>query len=239
MILLLSLAMLKMPPQVCAETSIPKPAVPEFTVTLIDSSYDVPASSSIDPYTGQTVTRPASHVESRTIEISIKNQPFTPYGTINFFYNIRFKGHFSEDWSELFRVSDGYPTQDLESEYTVLSFVGEYSSTEGMEFRTSAVLTNFPPGAQVDFQVKAMIGSVNRDPLGGWIFSGEESGWSNTQTITIGEGQTPTPSPETTPTITPYQEPQQTEQEIIIGAAIAAAIIGAGIGLLIYLIKRK
>jgi hypothetical protein len=48
----------------------------------------------------------------------------------------------------------------------------------------------------------------------------------------------PTPTP--TPTITPYQEPQQTEQlEIIIGAAIAAAIIGAGLGLLIYLVKRK
>jgi hypothetical protein len=48
----------------------------------------------------------------------------------------------------------------------------------------------------------------------------------------------PTPTP--TPTITPYQEPQQTEQlEIIIGAAIAVAVIGAGLGLLIYLIKRK
>ena len=49
----------------------------------------------------------------------------------------------------------------------------------------------------------------------------------------------PTPTPTSTPTITPYQEPQQTEQEIIIGAAIAAAVIGAGLGLLIYLIKRK
>jgi hypothetical protein len=50
----------------------------------------------------------------------------------------------------------------------------------------------------------------------------------------------PTPTPTTTPTPTPPQEPQQTDQtEAIIGVAIAVAVIGAGLGLLIYLIKRK
>jgi hypothetical protein len=53
------------------------------------------------------------------------------------------------------------------------------------------------------------------------------------------QSETPTSSPAATPTPTPYQEPQQTEQETIIGAAIAAVVIGAGLGLLIYLIKRK
>ena len=28
--------------------SIPKPSIPEFTVNLIDSSYDIPPSSSVD-----------------------------------------------------------------------------------------------------------------------------------------------------------------------------------------------
>ena len=47
-----------------------------------------------------------------------------------------------------------------------------------------------------------------------------------------------TPPPETTPT--PSQEPQQADQtEAIIGAAIAAVVLSAGLGLLIYLIKRK
>jgi parallel beta-helix repeat protein len=53
---------------------------------------------------------------------------------------------------------------------------------------------------------------------------------------------TPTPSPthSPTPTSTPDQEPQQTEQfEAILGAAIVIAVFGAGLGLLIYLIKRK
>jgi len=49
----------------------------------------------------------------------------------------------------------------------------------------------------------------------------------------------PTPTPHQTPTSTPSQEPQQTEFTIIIGAAIVVAVIGAGLGLLVYLIKRK
>jgi parallel beta-helix repeat protein len=50
----------------------------------------------------------------------------------------------------------------------------------------------------------------------------------------------PTTTPDQTPTPTPPQEPQQTEQlEAIIGAAIVVTVLGAGLGLLVYLIKRK
>jgi hypothetical protein len=50
--------------------------------------------------------------------------------------------------------------------------------------------------------------------------------------------KTPTPLPSTTPT--PYQEPQQTEEfEAILGAAVVVTVFGAGLGMLIYLIKRK
>jgi len=38
--------------------SIPKPSVPEFTAKYVDRSFIVPASTSIDPYTGQNVTHP-------------------------------------------------------------------------------------------------------------------------------------------------------------------------------------
>ena len=52
---------------------------------------------------------------------------------------------------------------------------------------------------------------------------------------------TPSPSPtnSTTPTPTPSQEPQQTELTTIVGVVIVAIVFGAGLGLLIYLIKRK
>ena len=49
----------------------------------------------------------------------------------------------------------------------------------------------------------------------------------------------PTFSPDQTPSSTPYQEPQQIDQELIIGVAVTVAVIIAGLGLLVYLIKRK
>jgi hypothetical protein len=51
---------------------------------------------------------------------------------------------------------------------------------------------------------------------------------------------TPSPIPSPEPTPTPSQGPQQTQQfEAIVGAAIVVTVLGAGLGLLIYLIRRK
>ena len=80
---------------------IPIPTIPEFTVQLVDRSYIVPASTTIDPYTGQNVTNPSYYAENRTAEIAIKNQLFTPYyenstgaqWKITLMYQIRTKGH--------------------------------------------------------------------------------------------------------------------------------------------------
>jgi hypothetical protein len=53
----------------------------------------------------------------------------------------------------------------------------------------------------------------------------------------------PIPSPTTTPTIeptsTPTDEPQQLGQEVILGVAVTVAVVCVGLGLLVYLIKRK
>jgi len=238
----------------CAQVGVTTPSMPEFSLKLLDSSYDVPSTSSTDPYTGQTVTHPASHVESRTIQVSIKNQPFTPYEItenennwpINFLYNIRIKGHFSEDWMELYRASDsGYPIQDSESEYTVLSYTGEYSSTKGMEFETSVIMTSFPPSAQIDFQVEAMIGyihHVDAMPFSADVFEGETSGWSSTQTLTISDNST-TANPSTSPSTSPDQSGNQSTQEIeLYGVAVAVLVVFAVIAVLaigIIFIRRK
>ncbi|MEM2098197.1 MAG: hypothetical protein QXU99_00415 [Candidatus Bathyarchaeia archaeon] len=178
--------------------SITKPSVPEFTVKLIDSSYDVPASSSIDPYTGQTVTHPSQRVEARTIEIRIKNVPFSPFEikngsntyTVQFYYNIRFKGHFEEEWREPYNPNvNKFPSRDSGLE-TVISLQGEYSPTEGLKLTpdSAGFYATFPPNAQVDFQVEARIGyihHVDATPFSADVFEGETSGWSNKQTITI------------------------------------------------------
>ena len=224
-----------------------KPSVPEFTIKLVAYPYDIPptTTTTTDQYTGEktTITKPGYTVENKSIEITIKNQPFTPYTDEsgyehNLYYNVRAKGHFGEDWetfySEYQASSSSHPLQSS-SEYTVLSFLAKY-----------------PDGAQIDFQVEAIVGHYY-DPLVGrpviasyFLAVDEKSDWSN-QTITIDEYQTqifstsPSPMPTSSPTTqTTYRELQQTDQtEIIIGAIITVAVLGAGLGFLFYLIKRK
>ena len=181
-------------------SGVSTPSVPEFTVELIDSSYDVPTTYSIAPYTGENVTHVGYHVEQTSIQVKIKNQPFTPYEMqdsngnnwpINFYYNIRIKGHFSEDWIELYRASDGFPRQESDLDYSLLSYIWE----PGTDTVWGTKYVAIPAGGQVDFQVEAMIGYVHRIPnpeathmleMYPWVFTGETSGWSATQTITVG-----------------------------------------------------
>jgi hypothetical protein len=138
-----------------------------------------------------------------------------------------------------------------------------YSGPQYEEGRYFAFLSAIPAGGQVDFQVEALVGHDSQmwviehpfyPTIGGHsapaVAYDESSEWSNTQTVTIGESQTPTPSPTTTPTPTapnmgptsaPTQEPALTPEQlkVIIGAAVAAAVIAVSLGLFVYLIKRK
>lgn len=239
--------------------SIPKPSVPEFTIETVSFPYDVPPSTitTIDPYTGEetVTTQPGYHVENTSTQIRIKNQPFTPYKLeenddsrlINLYYNIRLKGHFSQEWRYYWKhngSSDGNFRQNYDSEYTVVT-IDRYLPSEGM----------------VDFQIEALVGyergivTVPGAPGTMRIIFGESSGWSDVVTFTIGENEVsspnqtpapshePTPTPEPTfapePTSTPYCESQQLGQEVILGVAVTVTVIVAGLGLLFYLVKRK
>lgn len=223
----------------CTASSIPKPAVPEFTVQLVVHPYDVPPTitTTIDQYTGKetTIAHPGYHVENKTTEIRIKNQPFTPYlirendasWTINLFYNIHIKGHFSQNWGyyHLYNgSSDGNLVQDYNSEYTVVP-IDSYLPTEG----------------EIDFQVESLIGyehGVNTVPgVPGTprVITGEASGWSETQTITI-PASTQSPENSSSPTSTPNQTSQTLQLAAIIGTIIAIVVVSAA--LLIYSKKR-
>ncbi len=190
LLLLIAVASLIAAPAVIAETQ--KPAVPEFTVKLVDSSYDVPAYTSTDPYTGQTLTNPAQHVDNRSLEFTIKNQPFTPYQdtesgfTIKLYYNIRMKGHFGGDWYTLYTADNPHPVQST-SQYTTILL-----PLEGVPF--SSLSSN--SSSEVDFQVEAMIGYFSRTTgFASWYFAGEESCWSGTQTLNISPENSPAPTP--------------------------------------------
>jgi hypothetical protein len=180
--------------------SIPKPAVPEFTLKYVDN----------------------------TIQAEIRNNIGASY------YNFRYKGRYENEneWryhpfspSALgYMLPDAFsvPYQASTSDYTVAALPSYF-------FKDITV------GGEVDVQVQALFGDFRAEPY----VHITHVGGPTYDFYFEGETQSATPSPSTTPISTPYQEPQQTEQEIIIGAAIAAVVIGAGLGLLIYLIKRK
>jgi hypothetical protein len=198
---------------------IPKPSVPKFSVKFIDLSYTTPTTYSIDPYTGQNVTHLGSLFANKTFEVTIKNQPFAPifipyYDTgrgwyISLYYNIRVKTHPEENWTNLYLredipyLSENVPSKSV-SEYTVLSY-NSYQPISENTYRMGNKMIDFPPGSQVNFQVEALAGYIQRiwNPnftsqldMYPYVFTGEESGWSNTQTITIGEiSASPTPTP--------------------------------------------
>jgi hypothetical protein len=224
--------------------SIPTPSVPEFSIVLVAHPYDVPpvTTTTIDQYTGEEIvtTIPGYHVENKSIEITIKNQPFTPFThengyEINLYYNVRSKGHFGDDsnWKELYSrykdPSSANPVQS-NSEYTVLSVSADY-----------------PDGSKVDFQVEAIVGHYYDELAGRPILPlyvlavDESSGWSGTQTIAIGEFQTTSPesTTPTSPTAMPHDVPDPTELEIILGVVFMVVIIGGSLGLLLFLMKRK
>jgi hypothetical protein len=196
-------------------SSIPKPVVPAFTAQLIDNSYDVPASTSIDPYNGQTINNTGYHVENYTIELTIVNQPFSPITvyegtsnwTANFYYNVRTKGHFANEWITLYSPDSDYPKKST-SQFTIIAY--STRGDNGFEMAGGTFASN--PGDQIDYQVKAMIGYVSRVydssatnqlEMFPWKFTGQESGWSSTQTVTLpGNAATTTPNTSSSPTQT-------------------------------------
>ena len=191
--------------------STSKPSVPEFSANYVDHSYYVPLTYTnyTNPYTGQqeTETNGGYTVENKTIDVTIKNQPFTSTNldgnNIELFYEIRWKGHF-ENWTDynftninynsngnnyleqnnnnLYNLN--YAIRATNSEYTVVSYSPSFIGNipPGYEF---------PNGGQIDFQVKAQVGYTflyyggHIQAIGTDYHFVTESDWSNAQTVTI------------------------------------------------------
>ena len=177
-------------------------SVPQFNLNYVDHSYDVPPTYGIDPYTGKSiVTKEGYHVVNKTIDVTVKNQPFTSYKDSNgnytsLYYNVKFKPHYTDEWqSYAYYPNQGY-AKASSSDSTVVSI------SNGQD-------GSFPKGGQVDVRVQALIGSETFFTLYNGItlryfHNGTESGWSNTQTIAIPETSTstsPTPNPTPTPSV--------------------------------------
>ncbi len=249
--------------------SITKPSVPQFTVRTISNPYDVPPKSTTttDQYTGKqtTTTQPGYHVENKSIEITIKNQPFTPYNltthtsynhetgesytydrncTVNFYYNIEVKGHYGNEWKtvgEQISYPDGPQSNaQLNSEYTTISVKAE----------------DYPKDAVLDFRVQARIGyylAYGRNVvIFGYDFYGQESDWSDIQTLTVANPQTPTNAPtppvsppevtsiptpitQASPTINPAAVPPNTQSDALLGFTWEQVVILAAVIVIVIL----
>lgn len=168
--------------------SIPAPSPPTFTLKVLDTSYDVPTTYTIDAFTGANITHQGYHVTQHSIQVSIKNQQYpttVDNNNISLYYKIHTKGHYIDKWTEL-------PTQQVDpsgyisaqpEEYTVVSFPGDY------------------PQGVADFQVQAILGYHEFVHPYSSNFVMMESPWSPTQSLTF-DGSSPKIS-ETPPTFTP------------------------------------
>ncbi len=164
--------------------TISKPSIPEFTLELVGPSFDIPPTYYFNSSSGLFNVNEGYHFQFSTVNINIKNQPFTNQSNIDFLhYNVRIKLHNYPDsyWQELFSAgADGYPIQ-TPSDYTIIPLIVEGTQALGVPLSV---------GATTDIQIEAMIGHIGRNntmtpyPYQ-YIFIGETSGWSNTQTVTL------------------------------------------------------
>jgi hypothetical protein len=203
--------------------TIPKPAVPEFTLSFADKSYDVPpiTRSTTDPYNNKTTTTttPGRHVKDYEIEMTIKNQPYPSSingNASNLYYYVQSKGHY-ENWTEAYSRVDFPENLHIQSDAgnTTLLFSAN----------------NFPSDAQVDFRVKAILGYTYNSFLSGHImpiptsdFVFEEGDWSSTKTFDMSSVQAASPPPN------PYSV-----EVTIIAVLIAATVIVS----LLVILSRK
>jgi hypothetical protein len=165
-------------------------SVPEFTLKFEAHPYDVPTTYGIDPFTGKNITIEGGyHVRNESIVFTIKDQPIT-----NLFYNIRYKGHFGDGWTELYSFSQ-YSAQSPNNSPGNLS----PQSNSGYTVITIPAIYPFVNGATIDFQVQALpwvyvdvwiadhpMAPPPINEIGHYeqhFTLGGTSGWSNAQTM--------------------------------------------------------
>jgi len=210
---------------------LPTPSVPEITVKFVDASYAV---TTTNLYTGLDET---VQISNKSIEITINNQPFD-YPNHQLYYDVRIKPHFGENWTDIHKSTP----QSNSSNTLIIFYVvpTDYYGKTGYDISRDPsgyhdVLVHIPDDSQLDFQVQALVGhiaqrwvsdspfypNIGRGYYEDYVEVDTTSGWSETQTITINA-----------------LSPVDQLNIILIGALILIPIV-AGLGLLIYLKKRK
>jgi hypothetical protein len=192
--------------------SIPTLSVPQFIAQFVPSFTEVPATTTTNPFTGQNETSPSYFVDHSYIQLTIQNQPSNG-NTI--YYNVRMKGHFADNWLNIYDPINGegendpvngaggqiYPVQAGINSTVIIYTFNLYNDGDW-------IIGNYPPidlaylpnNSQFDFQVQAETGTFAKVAKGlalgySYVFTAQSaSGWSDTQTVTVNP-TTPTPTP--------------------------------------------
>ncbi|MDR2719978.1 MAG: hypothetical protein LBC03_04150 [Nitrososphaerota archaeon] len=220
-----------------------KPSVPQVIINFIDNSYEVPSSTTTvtDPFTDKdyTITNPGYFVGDRSLEVTVKKQPFTPYTDAdghkhNLRYTVEFKKHLdgNQGWKNLtssFQYEDQYTTITMQ--------IGKY------HFSGSGVdINSLPTGSQLDFRVKATVvySIPYYDPDHLAMHFTEyivvaSSGYSSVQTFTLTSG-THSSTPLQTTTLPPVSDgknqPQTPDQTLPQNSIFTNPLFMLGIGVL-------
>ena len=164
-------------------------------------------------------------VNNSTIQIIIKNQPFIDsYKGTNYYlhYNIRYKGHFSKQWTTSYTVAN-YTMQNINPKNWVTP-PPQLIADKNSDYTITAYNTaDYPANSTLDFQVMAYTmhdGQIrvfyDQYDFKGFMIQGyvldDQSDWSPTQTINLADGSvsatstTPTSSSTTSPSTSTVPE---------------------------------
>ena len=231
------------------------PSVPIFTVQLGGPSINVPTTYSLNSNTGQVVAQIGYTNEYSYVVITIKNQPFTPFNDsqgnpISFYYNVQINtsNETGGGWLDIYQAYNGCPTQSTDSDYTNLSI--------GIEGQMGVLSL---AGFYLHIQVEANIGYIGREVVSSssgqflgvpYVFVGDTSGWSNTETVTVPANMplsaSPAPASSTStltpsPTLMSVSSASCASSSLItnIALVVIAILLAIIIFLLLYFRKQK
>ena len=231
--------------------SIPKPSAPVINVQFVNHSYYVPpkTTTSTNPYTGEQVvtTSEGYYIQNDTFAITLMGQPFANYIEVNghglsLYFVVGSKGHYASQWQNL---SSHYavPVQGFLGGYSEWLLSGDnatyHSDDNGYSIAGFDGVIGGQYGGQVDFRACAVIGYAltlqktpnpnpfdARNPYYTEFVIVQESDWSDTQTITIGETSSTSPTPNPTPTPTVPEFSSLVVIPLIFGVFAIAVIVG-------------
>jgi hypothetical protein len=224
--------------------SVQTPSTPQFSAAYVNSTYYVPPVYSTDPYTGQQVMSEAGHyVQNLTINIDIRNQPFTSTTMVpnnytqtsyqtQLYYCIRWKGHY-ENWTN---IENEIPDLTYNVDKLVVQIKDSGNTTQIYLLQSIGFVSE---GGEIDFQIKAIVGYPYQyygghiSPIGTAFHVEAQNGWSNTQTLKINYNVNSTsittadaePAPTPTPTPVPTPTPSVPEYSLQVITALLASTL--------------